>query len=186
MRPAKGQRPNGAVLGPPGPSSAILAATAGTEQGSGTSQRIRLGVILVTLEPLSVSLDQALDVGAAHLGDLGMGPLQEPQLLAGKEEDSMGRGGRGCVEQPHMPALLPPPLYTPASACFSSSKLPLLGRMPLGEGEHQVPREAVVSPSSGEHSQRQPGPGHSQQPKLCPLLTQIPTQPQLPSRPKGT
>ena len=40
-------------------------------------------------QPLAVSLDHVLEVGAAHLGDLGGGTLQEAELLTvGRAEEA--------------------------------------------------------------------------------------------------
>lgn len=65
------------------------------------AKKIRLGVILVMFQPLAVSLDPVLEVGAARLGDLGGGTLQEAELLtAGRaEEAGVPGGGGGVLEQ---------------------------------------------------------------------------------------
>lgn len=146
------------------------------------AERIRPGVILVLLQPPSVGLDHALKAGAAHPGHLGLGMLQEVELLAARRRTAWGGEGERARRRP---SLLPAHASSQQTSCslsgglFNDSKLPVLARMPLSEDESQRLKGKAVDPGAPSRVDT-PGSGHSHllipslspQRKLCLLSAQ--------------
>lgn len=76
-------------------------------------------------QPLPVSLDHALKVGAVQLRDVGMGTLQKTELLPGKEEQRWeekekrqdAQGGTGSTAD-RRPACPPSPSSSQHARCI--------------------------------------------------------------------